>query len=448
MEYISLIENLLKKGNERIEELEAFLVTNKSIEVNVFNGEVDKYSIAESGGLSLRGVKDGKMGYSYTEKLDESSFDMLINEVLENGKYIDILDGDEIGSGSSEYSVLDSYSAKLSNIPMEEKIQFAKSIEKEAFALDKRVKSVQELAYHEFQQERYIYNTKGVKLNDKINGGFAYISVIVKDENDTKTGLSFRVFSDLEEVSPKDIAKEAVENALSMLGASPISSGNYSTVIKNTTFADLLEAFSSIISADNAQKGLSLLKSKEGEKIASDIVTIVDNPYYPGGFASRAFDDEGTATKEKRIVDKGVLTTLLHTLKTSKKDGIESTGNGSRASYKSTLSIAPSNIYLEKGSKSLEDIFNSISHGVYITELQGLHSGLNPVSGDFSLSASGFEIVEGSIRRPINQITIAGNFYEVLKNIEEVGADLKFGIPGASYFGSPSVKIKSLSISG
>lgn len=448
MDYISLVESLLKKGQEKIEELEVFLIADKSIEVNVFNGEVDKYSIAESGGLSLRGVKDGKMGYSYSEKLDESSFEMLINEVIENGKYIDVLDGDEISTGSPEYLELDSYKPKLSDTSMEKKIQFVKSLEKEALALDERVKSVQDLAYHEFQQERYIYNSKGLKLKDKINGGFVYISVIVKDGDDTKTGLSFRVFSDLEEVNSKDIAKEAVDNALSMLGAKPMPSGDYPMVIKNITFADLLEAFSSIISADNAQKGLSLLKGKEGEIIAADTVTIVDNPFYPGGFASRAFDDEGTATREKAVVDKGRLTTLLHTLKTAKKAGLESTGNGSRSSYKSTLTIAPTNLYLDKGNRSLEELFANIDHGVYITDLQGLHSGLNPVSGDFSLSASGYEIMEGKIKRPVNQITIAGNFFEVLKNIEEVGDDLRFGIPGVSCFGSPSIKIRTLSLAG
>lgn len=448
MFYKSLIDELLLKGKEKMEDLEAFLISNKSIEIGVFNGELDKYSISESGGLSLRGVANGKMGYSYTEKLDESSIDMLVQEAFENGKYIDAIDGDEIFSGSSDYEVLDKYDDKLSNTPMVDKIEFTKNIERHAFALDARVSAVQVCGYEEFDQERIIVNTKGVNLSDRLNGAVGYISVVIKDGEDTKTGMGYRVFSDLNSVDYKDIAKEAVDEAISMLGATPIKTGNYPTIIKNTVFADLLQAFSSVFSADNAQKGLSLLGDKVGSKIASPILTLVDNPLYEDGYASKGFDDEGTKTKFKKVIDKGVLTTLLHSWKTAKKEGIQSTGNGSRASYKSTLTISPSNFYIQKGESTFEELVKSIHNGVYIINLAGLHSGLNPVSGDFSLSAYGYEILDGKINRPINQITIAGNLYEVLKSIEAIGNDLELGFPGNGQFGSPSIKIRNLSIAG
>src|SRR5690606_23669686 len=132
----------------------------------------------------------------------------------------------------------------------------------------------------------------------------------------------------------------------------------------NTIFADLLEAFTSIFSADNAQKGLSLLRGKVGEEIATPILTLIDNPLLEDGFASSAFDDEGTSTKYKKVIDNGVLTTLLHTWRTAKKEGVDSTGNGSRPSYKSTLRISPSNFYIDKGDKSFEDMIKDIDHGV------------------------------------------------------------------------------------
>jgi PmbA protein len=291
-------------------------------------------------------------------------------------------------------------------------------------------------------------NTNGVDLHHKQNGGLAYISVVVKDGDDTKTGIGYRVFSNLSTIDSKDIAKDAVDEAISMLGATPIKTGDYPTVIKNKIFADLLEAFTSVFSADSAQKGLSLLKDKVGEEIATPVLTLVDNPLLEEGFATSSFDDEGTSTKYKKVIDKGVLKTLLHNWRTAKKEGIESTGNGSRTSYKSTLAISPSNFYVEKGETSFDDIIKDIDIGVYIISVAGLHSGLNPVSGDFSLSAYGYEILNGKINRPINQITIAGNFFELLKNIEVIGDDLKFGFPGNGYFGSPTVKVKSLSIAG
>ena len=448
MDYRKLIDKLLIKGNQRMKDLEAYMVINKAIEIGIFGGEVDKYSISESGGLSLRGVSDGKMGYSYTEKLDETSIDMLIDEAYENGKYIDETDGDEIFSGSMYYKELKKYNEKLSITPMADKIDFAMNIEKEAFAIDPRVIAVQHCGYEEFEQERFIVNTKGVNLYDRLNGAVGYISVVVKEVEDTKTGMGFRVFSDLSDVDCKEIAKDAVDEAISMLGASPIKTGSYPMIIKNTIFADLLQAFESIFSADNAQKGLSLLKDKIGETIASTIFTLVDDPFYKEGYATSAFDDEGTSTSYKKVIDKGVLNTLLHTWKTAKKENIESTGNGSRASYKSTLRISPTNFYVEKGISSFDELFEGIEKGVYIINLAGLHSGLNPVSGDFSLSAHGYEILDGRINRPINQITIAGNIYEILKDIVAIGDDLKFGFPGNGHFGSPSIKIKAISVAG
>lgn len=448
MYYDSIIDELLFKGKEKMDDVEVFIVTNKSLEIGVFKGELNKYSVSESGGLSLRGLVDGKIGYSYTEKIDSSYIDMLIEEAYNNGKYIDALDNDEILGGSLDYDEINNYSDKLSTSPIDEKIELTKNMEKEAHRLDKRVMAIQHCAYEEFEKERIIVNTKGVKLKDKQSYALAYISVVVKEGEDTKTGMAYRIFTDLSEIHYEEIAKEAVDEAISMLNASSKKSDIYPTVIKNTVFADLLDAFSSVFSADNAQKGLSPLNDKIGDIIANPILTLVDNPLYDGAYASRAFDDEGTRTSYKKIIDKGILTTLLHNGKTAKKEKLISTGNGARASYKSPLGIAPSNFYIENGNKTFEELVRGIDNGVYIINLAGLHSGLNPVSGDFSLSAYGYEILNGKIDKPINQITIAGNLYEVLLDIEAIGNDLTFSLPGNSQFGSPSIRIKQLSIAG
>lgn len=443
-----LIQMILEKGKEKFDDLEVFLQTGKSIDIKIFQGQIDKYSIAQSGGLSLRGIKDGKMGYSYTEKLDDTSIESLIDEALENSKFIDITEGDEIFSGSSDYKEVNNFNEDLSKSNMEERIDFVKRIEEEAMTMDKRIKSVETCSYHEYEKERYIINTRGVNLKDKSNGGFAYISVVAKEGGDTKTGFGFRTFSLLSEISPREVALEAVKEAVSMLGAGSISPGNYKVIIKNRTFADLLEGFSSVFSADNAQKGLSLLKGKVGEKIGVEVLNIVDNPFLEKSYASRSFDDEGTATFEKKIVKDGQLTSLLHTWKTAKKDGTNSSGNGSRPTYKSTLSISPSNFYVENGKMTFQEMLEKAGNGVYITDLQGLHSGLNPVSGDFSLSAQGFKIENGYVTRPINQITIAGNFFKLLNDIVAIGDDLSFSLPGSGCFGSPSILINAISIAG
>ena len=448
MKYEGLIKNIFNKGKDKFDDMEIYLETSKSISIGVFQGEVDKYSIAESGGLSLRGVSNNKMGYSYTEKLDDTSIDMLINEAYENASFIESTEDEEIFAGAKEYKEVNIYSEKLSQTSMEKKIDLTKELEKIALGLDNRVTAVQGCGYEEFEEAITIVNTKGINLNHKTNGAAIYIQVIVKEGEDTKTAMAFRTFKDLENVDIKEIAKEAVDEALSLLGASPMKTGEYPMIIKNTVFGNILAFCSSVFSAEYVDKGLSLLKDKIGENVASEIFTLVDNPFLDEGFASLGFDGEGMSTSKKNVIDNGELTTYLHSLKTAKKFNVTPTANSTRSSYKSPLSIAPSNFYVEPGKNSLEDIISTIDNGIYIIDVAGLHSGLNPVSGDFSLSASGYEIIDGKIHRPINQITIAGNFYKLLKDIELIGDDLVFGFPAGSYFGSPSIKISSISVAG
>lgn len=448
MDYMSIISKILASGKNKMDDLEVYLVAKKSLEIGIFKGEIDKYAISESGGISLRGTKDKKIGYAYTEKIDENIIDSLIEEVYENGKYIETQENDEIFEGSTDYQDIYKYDDRLNQISIDEKIEICKKLEDYAYSLDNRINTVQSCHYKEIEREKVIKNTKGIELKDKQNLAYLYVSVIVNDGEDTKTGSSYEVFTDLASVDYKKIVEEAVENAISMIGAEPIKSGAYPVIIKNTTFANFLDAYSSVFSADLAQKGLSLLKDRVGEKIGTRKLTLIDDPLYEEGFSSGSFDDEGTRTQYKKVIDKGVLKTLLHSWKTAKKEGRESTGNASRPSYKSSVSISPSNFYIESGEKGFDEMIADVDYGVYITDLTGLHSGINPVSGDFSLSAFGHEILKGQISKPINQITIAGNFFDLLKDIEDVGNDLKFGLPGKGYFGSPSIKIKSLSIAG
>lgn len=449
MEMKSLIDKIFQKGREKgLNDMEVYYSAGSSLTLKVFQKELDTYNLSESEGLSLRGVYKGKMGYSYTEKVDETSIDQLVRDVLENAVIIDSDDEEFIFEGSKEYIKVDSFNPALSNVSEEKKIEFVKSLEEEAFKLDKRIESVEVCVYGDGYGEIIMSNTKGLFLQDKSNIAYTYIVVVAKEGEDIKTGMAYRTGNDFNKFNARDIAKEAVDEALALLGAKSVKSGDYNVIIRNSAAADLLEAFTGIFSAEAVQKNLSLLKGKLNEKIASDKFTLIDDPYMEGGLASKSFDGEGVACKYKKVVDKGVLKTYFHNLKTAKKDGVETTGNASKGSYKSSLGISPSNFYVEKGERGLNEMIADINKGILITELQGLHSGLNTVSGDFSLAALGFLIDNGKISRPVEQITVAGNYFEMLKNIEETGSDLKFGLPGDSYIGSPSLKIKKLSIAG
>lgn len=244
------------------------------------------------------------------------------------------------------------------------------------------------------------------------------------------------------------MAAEASDEALSMLGASPLDSGVYPALIRFNVFAEILEAFFPIFAADNVQKGLSGLKGKLGEKISSNIVTICDDLFCQEGFAGTPFDDEGAATSHKSVIDSGVLSTYLYNTRSAAKDNRDSTGNGFRASYKSPFYTSPTNFYLKRGNKSIEELLELAEGGLLITMAAGLHSGLDTVSGDSSVQVQGYLIKSGSRNKPVNGVTISGNFYDLLNNIEEIGNDLHFIFPASGHFGSPSIFVKEASISG
>ena len=385
------------------------------------------------------------MGYSYTEILDDKAIDMLIKSAKEAAGCIESNDIQFIYEGDKNYSEVKTYSEKLENIDASKLIDIALELEKETKGYSDKVINLNACKISYSSSKNGIYNTKGLELNNKGNLLISYVIPIVEENNEKQDGIGYMIVDSIDELDTKKIAKQGVEDALSKLGGKSIPSGNYKTIIYNEAMASLLETFSDVFSAEEAQRGLSLLKGKENQCIASDIVSIIDDPLMDNGLASAPFDDEGVATFKKEIVSKGVLNTLLHNLKTANKANLKTTGNGFKSSYSSPVSVEPTNFYIEKGMKTLEELMNELDEGVIITDFAGLHSGANSITGDFSLASKGFYIKDGRKIYPIDQITVAGNFFELLKNIKDIGNDLNFPI---SSIGSPSVVVEGLSIAG
>lgn len=449
MEMKQLIDKIFAAGQAYgLKDMEVYYSSASSLMLKVFKGELDGYKLSQSEGLSLRGVYNNKMGYSYTEKVDETSIDMLVREAAENATIIDSDDEEEIFAGSPHYREVNNYNPALDNVGETAKIDFTKNLEKSAYEADSRISSVESCVYGDGSGETVMANTKGLYLQEKSNIAYTYVVVVAKDGEQIKNGMAYRSGNDFAEFKAEEIAREAVQEAVSMLGASQVKSGDYRVVLRNNVFGDLLDAFSGIFSAETVQKDLSLLKGKIGQQIGSSVLTIIDDPFMDEGLASRSFDGEGAACLYKKVIDKGVLKTYLHNLKTAKKDNVETTGNASKSSYKSPVDISPTNFYVENGNVACSDMLKTLNDGLFITDIQGLHAGLNAISGDFSLLASGYEIKNGSIKRPVEQITVAGNFFDIMRDIEAVADDIKFGLPGEAYIGSPSVLVKKLAVAG
>ncbi len=441
----TLFELAKKQG---IEEIEVYIGESKSFNVRVYKGKVEHFALEENRGLSARGISNGSMGYIYTENLKAIDREKLISALKENAEIMEASEKEEIHFDNKKCKSIELKNSAIEKISEEEKIAFALEMERSAFSIDRKIDAVNYCLFGESSGGRMIMNSKGLDLCEENNIAYAFLSVIAKEGEKVKTGSAYTVSSRFEDFNAESLAKEAASKALLQLEAESMASGPQKTLLSNEVSADLLQAFSSAFSAENVQRNLSMLKGRLGGNIGVKDLTIIDDPLLLNKAGSRSFDDEGTCTSKKYVIKNGVLKTFLHNKKTGKKAGVSSTGNAFKASYKSPVSIAPTNFFISPGTFSLSQAMESMKDGVYITDVQGLHAGLNVVSGDFSLSASGFVVRGGKMAEAVHQITLAGNYFDMLMDIEGICKDLKFIMPGSGHVGSPSILIGKLDISG
>lgn len=451
---ISLFQKKLINAavSEGFEAAEAYFQRVKSFEVSIFNGEIDNYSNNSSNGISFRGIYNGKMGYAFSEKIDDQAIEYLMNEAKVNAQIIEDLETEEIFAGSKMYKAVESFNEPLASLSAQEKIDAAIQMEKQALAVGPDIKSVDYSLISYYESQTCIQNSKGLDLNHKENYIEAFVSVRAQKDSQVKLADKLWIGNNWNTFDCKALAQRAAREALSYIGAQSVRSGNYQVLLRNNTATDLLKTFVNVFFADNVQKGFSLLKNKMNEIVASDCVTIKDDAVCPDAIhtiSKKPFDCEGVATKNKTVVENGILRTYLHNLRTAKKYGVHSTGNGFKSSYNAAVKIAGTNFYIEPSNLNYDTMITSMNNGLIITSVEGLHSGANTISGDFSLAASGYLIDSGKIIKPVEQITIAGNFFELLTNIQKVASDLQFDGPSTlGVIGSPSLLIKSLAVSG
>lgn len=447
MEIKEFTKKLFEEGYKiGFSDMEIYYVDGEEFEVTAYDKAIDSYKINNDIGLSFRGIINGKMGYVYTEKFEDSDIEFILTSGVQNAKESQSDVEVSIFGGSKEYIALPN--RELKDADINTKIQDALKMEEAALQFDDAIKSVRYCLVSTGKGKRKIINTKGLDLEESAGFAVAYLSLVAGRGEEVKSGSKFMINSDYKGIDYKEIVKSAAQEAISRFDAKSIASGKYKIILRRDVASSLLATFSSIFSSDATQKGLSLLKGKVNTKIASEVVSIIDNPFYKDAPSCCSFDDEGVATFEKHIIKDGMLKTLLYNIKTGRKEGVESTGNGFKPSYKSPVGVAPSNFYIVPGMRSYEEAIKSMEKALIITELSGLHSGANAVSGDFSLAAEGFLVQNGEIVRAIEQITIADNFYKVLINIEEVLSDFEFNIPSVASFGSASIIVSEMSISG
>ena len=438
----ALVSALEKEG---LSEYEIYYMSDESTSVATLNKEVNSFSSSSSGGLCLRVLVGGKMGYASTELMTEAEMAELPVRAKANAAATEKPDTVGIFKGSESYDEL-----KLEKVELliaAELKDYAIKTGEALFAKDTAVKEGTSSQAICAGTTVRLVNSHGVDLSLDCGINALIAEAVVGVDTENQTDYSFKNLTGKETVD--EVVEEAVSEALAKIGAGSVDSGKYNVVISGNQMRSLLSVFSSAFSAKAVIDGMSRLKGLEGEKIASDIVTITDDPQREGNAVGTNFDAEGVATHRKAVVEAGVLKTFLHNRETALAMGKETTANASKAGYSSPIGVRPYSFAIEPGDKSREELFALAGDGIYITEINGLHAGANPVSGDFSLQSAGFLIKDGKKAGSVKGFTVAGNFFELLKNISALGDKLERGVvTGFTGFCSPDVLVPDMSVAG
>ena len=423
-----------------IEEAEIFISTSYSLSFSLFHGEIEKYSVEESTNYDARGIINGKLGSVHSNIYNNETAEYFVKEILANASVIETDDPVFLFKGSEKYKKVSTFNKDLGTIPVDEKIAKLYEIEKKIKEADERIVEVEGVEYAESSSSITLINSYGLKLTQKSND-FQYVAAAVaKQGEQVKTGYDYIFGNDFSKFNVDELVEKVVKSTVEQLGGEPCKSKGYKAILSQEVVSSLLRAYIGNANAEKVQKKSSLFIDKVGQQIASKKLTVEDTPLAKTVFA-RWFDDEGVATYNKAIIKNGVLQTYLHNLSTATKAGTTTTANGFGSGK---VGIAPTYLKVKPGKLSLDQLFEKVGNGIYITSVAGIHAGLNPQSGNFSLQANGFLVENGKKTTPVDLITIGGNLLELFNNIAVVGGDTKELI-GMS---TPSLVIKKIKVSG
>lgn len=439
-------EVLVAEANRAgLSEYEIYFMEAGSMSAETLKDEISSFSSGTRGGVSFRCIVNGRLGTAATELMEENEMRELIERAVRNAGVIESNDpvifygGDEIYATPVLPEMEHPDAARIKSVALD--------LQKKIYAQSELVTDGTQAGVFATTVRRELVNSHGLNLSDSYHACGAFAQAVIGKDGESQD--DFDCCLGLAEADLEKLPNNAVRDALSKIGAIEINSGKYDIIIQGKQMRALLSTFASVFSAKSAQLGLSLLRGKEGYTIASEAVTLIDDPMRESSPAQAAFDGEGVATKKKAVIDAGVLTTLLYDLSTAEKAGKISTGNGQRKSYASPVTISPYSFYLAGGTLSEDELRECLGDGIYLTELKGLHAGADDVTGDFSIESAGFLVKDGVISTAVKSFTVAGNFFDLLKKIETLSDTVHFDAStGFTSYGSPDVLVRNMSVAG
>ena len=435
-----LIAVALAKGAD---EAEIFIRSSKNLSLEIKEQQVDALESSLTNGYSLRIIKDKRLGFSYST--DKESAVSVVEKAVEAARWVDSDEYLELPEPSSPGSV-EIFDSVISSISEEEAIKNVSLVEKAAYDEDKRVKNIRKARGTFRNTNTIIMNSRGVDRQYFSTTCAVQITVVAENKNDTQMGWYFMGSRFMNEISFEDVGRNAAIRALQLLDSRRMNAQKTHIILDNLVAAEFIGILASSLSSESVQKGKSLLSGKIGKSVISKKMNIIDNGLIRGKLGSCPVDDEGISSKDKTLINEGILSGYLYNTYTAKKDGVSSTGNAVRSSFAGLPSVGISNLFVDAVSKSdvlcISGIFKAVDKCLYVTEAMGVHTA-NPISGEFSVGVSGLWIEKGERAFPVKEAVISGNILSFFENVQAIGDDLVF----FGNIGSPSLLFGPIDIS-
>jgi PmbA protein len=429
-------------------EAEAWVEGGRSREVRVHAGEVESLTEASGRGVGVRAWIGARTGYAYGTDLSEAGLAGLAEAAVGAARVADEDESSAAPEPSGDPAEIPGLrNDGVATTQTSEVIDLAKRIEGAALDRDPRVTGVEEVVYVDEDSSAAIATSRGVSGAFEASVAYSFLQAMATEDSEVQTGLGFGVARSPRDLDADEIGAEAGDESSSMLGATKPASRTCPVVLSDRVAASFAGFIGGALCADEVQRGRSPFADRLGDELASRALRLADDGTDPGGLASAPFDGEGTPRGRTPLLRDGKLLAYLHDSYTARREGATSTGNAARASYRSPPSVSTSNLMIEPGELPLDALVERVGDGVYVTEVAGLHSGVNPVTGRYSVGATGKAIRGGALAEPLREFTIAGDLLSTLAAVQAVGSEVRWVPFGGSVHSAP-ILVGEMAIGG
>jgi PmbA protein len=429
-------------------EAEAWAEGGRSREVRVHAGEVESLTEASSRGVGIRAWIGPRTGYAYGTDLSEAGLADLAEAAVGAARVADEDESSAAPDPSGDPAEIPGLRDDgVATTETAEVIDLAKRIERVALDRDPRVSGVEEVVYIDEDSSAAIATSRGVSGAFDASVAYSFLQAMATQDSEVQTGLGFGVARSPRDLDADQIGAEAGDESSSMLGANKPESRTCPVVFSDRVAASFAGFIGGALCADEVQRGRSPFADRLGDELASQALRLADDGTDRGGLASAPFDGEGTPRGRTPLLRDGKLLAYLHDSYTARRGDAASTGNAARASYRSPPSVSTSNLMIEPGELPLDGLLERAGDGVYITEVAGLHSGVNPVTGRYSVGATGKAIRGGALAEPLREFTIAGDLLSTLTAVQAVGSEVRWVPFGGSVHSAP-ILVGEMAIGG